>query len=581
MRHDRALKEASAVLDGYRLSAAARRHLESCVDCRGLAEELSVLRQATATLRSEPVTAPDVSSKVLARLPSRRPRRRPWAIATGFAVGAVIGAVVAGGIAGPEPSLAGELPEAVVAGQSAVRSLSAGFSIVEHVIPGSVRTYQGELTYRSPEFLSIEVTQVDGPGTWPPNSWSLGIDGENAVVMEPFPCPILGGCTDGEPRTKVIGGRDPFSAVVPAPLDVVVPASMLRNSVEPDRFEGGDRLGRPTVAFTVSAAQARALLDAYFGVGTWREIHASDVVAVWLDRDLFVPLGVTVTATDSIDRRLWAARRGYVDDPGAPYLVVEYTGVDFGGKGRGLTMPDNASVVDAGFRNRSDLPAPVDPGMPLVASGLIEETVPARVWAWSDGRAWMRLVWSDQWSADGLFGNDGSGVQAVDMDGGPVYRAGDGGAAFLHGDGFDAVITGSVETDRMVELAAALPGARLAVPTNWPEALAPPDIAASAWRPAGLEGYAEPIVRSVGEVVLIDVFAAGERSAQITIRPATLLTPPLDPDARTVAVRGVSGRYSPMLGLLEWTEEEHSVSIGSTSLSLDELLAIAAALVKP
>jgi hypothetical protein len=489
---------------------------------------------------------------------------------------------VAGGIGGPRTSFAIELPEAVVDAQAAVHRLTASFTVTESITPDARRTYLGELSYRSPELLTIEVTQTTGPVGWPVNSWSLAVDGETAVLSTPFPCPTLGGCPDGQPRTRVTTGRDPFSAIVPAPLDVVVPSSILRNGIEPERFESRELLGRPTVAFIVTAAQARSLLDGYFETGNWREIHPTDPVAIWLDQESFIPLQVAVSPGGSTDRMLWAARRGYVDEPGSPYLVVEYVDVDLTSQVVATTEPvEGGVVVDASFRTDMDLVPPVDPGLPLVAAGTVRGRVATTVWAWSDGRAWIRLDLTEEWAGTGLFGNDGSAVRTLEPSAGPIFGSGGGDKVYVHGADFDAVISGSLETAALEDLANALPGVKLSLPADWPETPADPGAVQRAWLPGGMTEYSEPMVRASGEIVLVDLFAAGGRSVHIVSRPASTLAPPLDPDARAVEMRSTTGRYSPMLGLLEWTEGDTSVSIGSATASLDELLAIASSLIDP
>jgi len=581
MKCEKARQDLSGSIDGVTVPARTMAHLQTCADCRGFARQLEQLRVRSVALGSEPLVVPDIADRVLARLPARRPALRRWSVATGFALGAVIGVVVAGGIGGPRTSFAVELPEAVVAAQAAVHRLTASFTVTESINPDAQRTYLGELAYRSPELLTIDVTQTSGPVGWPVNSWTLAVDGETAAVSTPFPCPTLGGCPDGEPRTRVTTGRDPFSVIVPAPLDAVVPSSVLRNGIEPERFDSGELLGRPTVAFIVSAAQAGPLLDAYFEVGNWREIHPTDLVAIWLDRDSFIPLQVAVSPGGSTDRTLWAARRGYVDQPGTPYLVVEYVDVDLTSEVVAKLEPSEDGVVlDAGFRTDLALVPPVDPGLPLVAAGTVSGRVATTIWAWSDGRAWIRLDLTDEWAGPGLFGNDGTGVNALEPSGGPIFGSGGGDRVFVHGDGFDALVSGSLESSALVDLANELPGTRLSLPADWPETPADAEALQRAWLPVGLAEYSEPIVRAAGEAVLVDLFGAGGRSVHIASQPELTLAPPLDPDARAVEVRGTTGRYSPMLSLLEWTEDETSVSIGSATASLDEMIAIASILVK-
>ncbi|MGZ7003953.1 MAG: hypothetical protein ACXVLB_17960, partial [Acidimicrobiales bacterium] len=53
------------------------------------------------------------------------------------------------------------------------------------------------------------------------------------------------------------------------------------------------------------------------------------------------------------------------------------------------------------------------------------------------------------------------------------------------------------------------------------------------------------------------------------------LAPVEDPDARAVVVRGVTGRFSPNLDELTWTERGHVIVMSTHTVSLDALLATA------
>jgi hypothetical protein len=263
-------------------------------------------------------------------------------------------------------------------------------------------------------------------------------------------------------------------------------------------------------------------------------------------------------------------------------LVVEYLEVDLTSDVVADLEPGPVeAVVDAGFRADMDLMPPVDPGLPLVAAGTVRGRVATTTWAWSDGRAWIRLDLTEEWAGPGLFGNDGSAVRVLERSEGPIFGSGGGDKVYVRGDGFDALISGSVETAALEILANALPGPKLSLPADWPETPAGSGEVEGAWLPAGLAEYSKPIVRASGGIVQVDLFAAGGRSVHIVSQPASMLSPPLDPDARAVEVRGTTGRYSPMLGLLEWTEGQTSVSVGSATASLDALLAIASGLISP
>jgi hypothetical protein len=85
-------------------------------------------------------------------------------------------------------------------------------------------------------------------------------------------------------------------------------------------------------------------------------------------------------------------------------------------------------------------------------------------------------------------------------------------------------------------------------------------------------------VRVAGDVVVRDYAGWGAPAVRLTDAPRGALVPPLDPGVRGVVVRGTVGRYQPTSGELEWVEAGRTFSLRSTSLTLRELLGIAARL---
>ena len=216
--------------------------------------------------------------------------------------------------------------------------------------------------------------------------------------------------------------------------------------------------------------------------------------------------------------------------------------------------------------------------MPLVGSGRIDGFVETEVWAWSDGRGWIRLDRTVSWDGIGLFGNSGLPVQGVATERGVVYQAGDGSRVFVHGDGYDAVIAGSVATEELVAIAGMLPGPQRTVPASWPEAPIAEEVAERAYVPLGVPDFGDPILHSSNDAVIVDLFGGGERSVRITQRPGDRISPPLDPDARAVRLRGVIARHSPTFGILEWVEDGLLFTVEATGLALIDAIEIAEAL---
>lgn len=580
MRHSTVRRVLSEELDGVPLPRRAAQHLDVCPTCPVYRNRLRALRSIANAMSAE--AAPDLVDRVMGALLRSVPvNRQPWlSPAYGVAAGVVIGVVLAGGLFGPGVSLAGRLPGEVIARQTLLHRLSATFTVIERMSPGAERKYDGVVHFESPEYLALSIEQIAGPEGWAENSWTLVIDATTSVVTEPFPCPALGGCVESPQRSVRVVGRDPFSASVLAPLDVVIPSAVLKEAEEPFRLPGRTVAGRDAVGFEVTAAQARPLIDAYLGTGNWRQVHNTDLVSIWLDAEYLTPLLILVTSAETPDRAAWAARRGY-NDGLEPFLTIEYRSVSFEPEGRPLVEPPaNATERDRGFVPAA-MTAPIDPGMPLVSSGRIDGFVETKVWAWSDGRAWLRLDLTQGWPGPGLFGNSGLPVSAIATTGGVVYQAGDGSKVFVHGDAFDAVLMGSVATELLAVAAGSLPGPHLPVPAPWPEAPIAEEVAEDAYLPVRVPGLGDPILHSIHGFLVVDLFGGGERWARITQRSGDRIAPPLDPDARAVAVRGVTGRYSPTFGVLEWVENATVFTIEAPGLSLEAVIEIAVALAGP
>jgi hypothetical protein len=219
--------------------------------------------------------------------------------------------------------------------------------------------------------------------------------------------------------------------------------------------------------------------------------------------------------------------------------------------------------------------------MPIVASGRLEGVVPSDVWAWSDGRAWVRLDRAADWQGPGLFGNLDGVVTPLALPGGTGYRAADGSAIYIHAADQDLVISGSVGYEELLALAESVLIAGQPVPADWPESTAGVSEGVDLVVASDLAGFTAPITKKAGDTLVIDLVGSGSRAARITQQPGGFLRPPFDPDARAVAVRGTVGRFSPSLGLLEWAEAGVVISVASRQLSVTELIEIANALERP
>jgi hypothetical protein len=582
--------ELSAHFDGEetRLSPAELdAHLSTCDQCGAYLGQLRTIRHR---LRLEPLDAPpDLAPAVLAIIAESR-RRRAWLVpAAAFLAGLLVGVVVFGAGQGPRDVLAFPIHERLLEVQPTVSSVLAGFQLTERGFHAQVpeRSFEGTLMFVSPETSWLRITDLTRyPDRWVPNDMEVVIDRDRSWSRGSASCPLLAlpACTPTDPIIELVTGRDPFSQFTPTPLDLVMPVSSFRLGGEPTRLEGPAPVARAAVGMQITAAQAAPMLEALFSAGHWREIHPTDFVELWMDQEYLVPIALSVFPSDLADRRTWAARRGYLDPPGTPYLLLEMTSLDinFAGLPALPPQPSNASELDAGFRVM-DLASPVKvpAGFELVTAGAIESR-PMKVWAWSDGVAYIRLDLTTVWKGPGLFGNRGQMVKPH----GDLYLALDEERVFVHGSGGDAVLSGSVSVETLTEVAGHLPIDPRPAPAGWPEsgtASMPEalDHLAGLLAVAGSAEFAEPAISLTGPAVVLDYAGGGRRGFRLIERPGTALTPPIDPDAHAVRLRGGVGRFSPSRGELEWVEDGVIFGLSSKSLGISEMTNIAEMLARP
>jgi hypothetical protein len=330
-------------------------------------------------------------------------------------------------------------------------------------------------------------------------------------------------------------------------------------------------------------------------VGGVRAVNPNDPVELWLDDEHLVPLQVTVRAGDDVDRAWWASGQGTTERPGETVLAFTVTSVAINEPVTegAFAAPDGLVVdqaIDAGFRPRDGgdgpTPARLPDGFRAYRAGTITGTggPTIAVDSWTDGRAWLTVRSTRNWSGDRLFGGLGTSVRTVDLgDAGVGYVSDDGRKIALHADGVDVVVGGSVATRELRTAAAGLGVAGLPVPRSWDEA-ATATLAEAADALPGLlvahelDGFGPPAVRIAGGTVTQVYAGAGDLGFTLVQSDVDHLTPPADGDAVGVDVRGAPGRYSTERGQLEWVEDETTHSLASRTLTLAELLALAAAL---
>jgi hypothetical protein len=479
----------------------------------------------------------------------------------------VVGATLVSARPGSGPELVGaDIPRRVLAAQTRLDSLRARVDITERGWHPSVpvRRLTGTLQYEAPETVALHIEdQTRYPSDrWRPNDVDIVVDRSGWWARGPAPCPAEAqpGCTPAAPRVRVITGREPFAEDLPAPIDLVLPAS---------GFGVGDNAtvladerqfdGRPATGVVTTAAQIAALLDFLRLAGNWRPIAPTAPVTLWLDTATLVP--VLVDVGDALQIRLHR-----VTPPG-PFEAG--------------AAPAAPIVRDAGFRDGAAAgvtPSWLPDGMEPYRSGTTGSVLAS---SWSDGRAWIKLRSTTTWPGGRLFGGLGDVQRTVPLPGtGVAYVAEGGRKVAVHGAGVDVVITGSVDSAALVRVAASLGVRGEAVPGDWAEASTATLATARAvlvplLELRGSRDFAPPSIRVEGSTVTLAYAGAGDRGFALVQTSGTALAPPLDAEVTGVRLRGRIARWTPDAHTLEWVESGHVVELRSRTLRLAELVDVA------
>ncbi|MGH9247344.1 MAG: hypothetical protein ACRD29_24150 [Acidimicrobiales bacterium] len=629
----RALSERSdgEVGDDHEIAA----HVLHCPSCQAFEDELVGLRQL---LRFEPVDhVPDVVPAVLATIRaeagaeadaeagaragtdaepgtdaeaeaeaeagprSTRPGVRPsWlAVAAAVAVGALAGALFVGIGRQPNAPAAAEIPERILTAQHGTTSLQADLEVVDHAGPvgGSTRRFTGRLTYEAPESLAVTLADRDGAridvifdeDTW----WAEGprrCGPPSQPGVEKGDGPLVVTCTSIPTRRRVTN-REPFADAAPVPLDVVAPVDSFARSDTPITLGTREIGGRDAIGVEVTASQVAPVLAGFDPTGALRDVHPADLVELWLDADHLVPLALTIRAAATDARQRWEAARGYDDEPGAVLLAVTLTNVRINDRVPDAVFRPPAEgamtmATDGGFRDHENPDAPIPATLPTgLAPHRAGVVRPANgpeiaVRSWTDGRAWLVVRATRDWTGRRLFGGLGESVRRVDLPGaGVAYVSDDDTRVALHAPDVDIVVTGSLPRRDLLAVAGSLGVRGQSVPDDWSDAAtATVDEAVAAGAelvPGDLDGFAAPGVRIDGDTITVSAAGAGERAFSLVSTPGHTLPPPLAPDVVGVRLRWTTGRYSPERGDLEWVEDGRVYSLRSSTLGLAELVAIA------
>jgi Putative zinc-finger len=595
---------------------AVDEHAGACAECSGFERHAERVR---AALRFEAVVAvPDLAPAVLADLGPRaasgriaagdggHPRRstprtrRPLVVAAALAAIAGMAAGVAFVGLGPEPRspAAADLPHRVLAAQTGIESLDAGFQLVESGVAGDhrERRLEGRLVYEAPESLALTLRERGSTEA----DLQLVVNGERwwqSTVRACSPRPDRTACPDAARRwVRSVRGREPFSESSPVPLELINPVDGFTPAASTLTGLGTRTIaGRRAVGVAVTAAQMGPFLDGLSIGAHLRAVHPGDPVELWLDDEHLVPLEATVRAADDPDRARWASGQGATDRAGDTVLRFRVTSVAINGPVAddafatpARMAPDEA--LDAGFRPGggpdgpvpSDLPGGFRPYRSGTITGTGAPTI--AVDSWTDGRAWLAVRSTRDWPGGRLFGGLGTSVRTVDLgDAGVAYVSDDGRKVALHGDGLDVVVSGSVAPDELRAAAAGLGVTGLRVPRSWDESATATLVEAADAVPGllvapELDGFGLPAVRIADGMVIQDYAGAGDRAFTLVQSGIGTLTPPANGDVVGIEVRGAAGRYSTERGQLEWVEGGTTHGLSSHTLTLTELLALAGSL---
>jgi hypothetical protein len=578
---DRAMLEISVSHDeGRALSPAAEAHIQECDECAGFAARIDEVDALLA--RGDFSRTPDLTQDVMEQV--TRPRRQWWSIAAVALVGIVAGSLIGGLGTRLDIGQARDLGELFHSAGTDLQGLSAEVVVVERGTHPAVpeRVYTGSIDYVAPEKLAIRlIDTTDYPDpAWLANDVSLIISDGDMVTTAGSPCPVaaLPDCLV-EPATRAVQDQPPFDDGVLLPLEIVGPGRSLNWPSAIDVLGTTELDGTPAIQVRSTVA-AVELIGAITDRGSWRDLHPTDSVLMWLDEETLVPLRIEIFAADSPERQLWQLRHDYEDDPAdnAPIFIIELSDVVTEPGQVEVDVPDHAPSL--GFRDEAvETPEPDLPtGFESHRSGswLLADGGRVELASWSDGRSWLMVEVVDEWDEPRLFGLSLPFVDPIELGDGSIgYLSPTGDALAIHGETSEILISGSVPRETLVGAAASVGVRGLPVPWSWQEASTVDvgELPSDTMVPE-VEGWSVlGRVDEDGTTILLS--GGGSRNVVVTQRPGERLDPPIGPDYSEVKVRGVDGRYNASETTLEWVEDDQIIQMRSETVGLTELVDLA------
>jgi hypothetical protein len=640
MRCEAAERELSAWLDDEadrRGEDRLAEHLATCSRCRAFEARARRVREV---VRLEPAAeVPDLVPAIMAEvrreavrgrraitLPLRRPAWGRYAAA--FVAGALVVAVALAGVPGirrgPEPALAGEIPDEVAAASTEVTAYQATFEVLERNFHPHVpeRRFVVDVAFRAPERFRAVVTDatIYPAGIWPRNDLALSVDGRRWMLRGPVTCPRQGLplCAPGGVSVQRVTGREPFDGDASLPTDIVLPVGTLSGTDRVDVVGTGEVLGREVVIVELAYRDATPLFGYLQAAGLWRPLFPQDRVLVSLDAENWFPLAYEVRAAASRDRDQWAIQHVLPrEDPGSLLLRVEARSFD-PSVGRPPALAPAPTARDEGFRDlpEAELSAVAGraPAVPTDLAGLRPYRAGAFVGtgrpddeillSFSQGLAWLKIRQTGSWSGPQLYGDVSDLAVRVPLAGGVAYydpaTATLGRRLSIHAAGIDLYLESNLPRDDLMRVAASIPVRGIPIPGGWlvrrahgdtlelqaslsDARAAVPELTLPGNLPPGYSLRTLHIHRGdAGTAVAVYFRRPGAELDGVGIRiyqaPGQELAPPLDPDALLVPLDGATARFTPSRGLLEWVADGTYRSVTAPTLDVATLVAVAGSL---
>lgn len=559
------------------------------------------------------------------------------AVTASVAVGLVVGFVLtAGGLVPVRQvdlaALAQEIPRLLVETAVSLEGYRATFEVTERNWTRTVRErrFLVDMAFRAPEALRVEVRDLTAypSAAWPRNDLLLVTDGRRWLASGPDPCPppALPACPSGGPVQRFVVGRPPFHAESSAPTDLIVPMTVLaaQDRVEvvgPGRVEvmgPGPAAARDAVVVQLEFRDASPLFQSFSFLGSWRPFFPHDPVLVWLDRETWFPLRFEVFPQPGPSRAQWASQLALPrEDPARPLLqAVVRTLSEAAPPAHLFAVHPGPRATDLGFRDvpvgrlvrgGEAPPLPRDTaGLEVWRAGRFVSPRPFRqsVVAFADGLGWLTVTRVTGWDRRAPFGV-GPLAEPVALANGVGYyepaTATSPRRVALHTAAGELLVAGSLPRASLLRVAGSIPVQTRRLPRAWLVRRWPGGVVRSGLWP-GEAVRAVPFETLVpatlppGYAPAVAEVAEGPRVSGLTLvfrRPAAELdgdglrlyqaagqglSPPTEPGAQAVELRGTVGRWLPDAQVLEWVEDGVYRSLSGAGFDLPTLLHLAASL---